>query len=361
VNGHIHEFTEDAPVFDPETNTHSRYCTSCDMDVAESCTFIPAITTDASVTEAGVTTRTCSVCGGSYETYFYLRLMGSNRYETAFLAADQLKIELGVEEFENIIVASGTGFADALAGSYLAVVKNAPILLVNSYTVTDVAEYIGENLASGGTVYLLGGNAAVPASMEAELEGLYVERLAGANRYETNLMILEEAGFAGEEILVCTGNGFADSLSASAVGKPILLVNKSLNAAQLEFLEVTSGEFVIIGGESAVSAAVENKLDEYGEVSRLAGANRYETSVLVAERFFDAPTSAVVAYSQNFPDGLCGGPLAAATDSPLLLMATNRGDNVIEYAQEVGISSGAVLGGTGLIDDATAKNLFSMN
>ena len=108
-DNYIHEFTEDAPVFDPETNTHSRYCTSCDMDVAESCTFIPAITTDASVTEAGVTTRTCSVCGGSYETYFYLRLMGSNRYETAFLAADQLKIELGVEEFENIIVASGTG------------------------------------------------------------------------------------------------------------------------------------------------------------------------------------------------------------------------------------------------------------
>lgn len=298
----------------------------------------------------------CTVCGSGE----VIRIAGSNRYETAFLAADQLKIELGIEKFENIIVASGTGFADALAGSYLAVCKNAPILLVNKNTVTDVAEYIEANLADRGTVYLLGGNAAVPASMEDALEGLYVERLAGSNRYETNLMILEEAGFASEEILVCTGNGFADSLSASAVGKPILLVNKSLTADQKEFLESTSGEFVIIGGEGAVSAAVENKLGEYGEVSRLAGANRYETSVLVAERFFEAPTSAVVAYSQNFPDGLCGGPLAYATDSPLLLMATNRGDNVIAYANEVGIACGAVLGGTGLIDDATAKNVFSM-
>ena len=357
---HVHDYTDVVPVYDAATKTHTWDCLTCDVDVAEACSFTAAVTADATASTAGITTYTCTLCGGSYEEEFYLRLAGSNRYQTAFLSADQLKAELGVDQFENIVVASGTGFADALAGSYLAVQKNAPILLVNKNTTADVADYIEANLAEGGTVYLLGGEAVVPAAMEEELAGLNVERLAGANRYETNLLILAEAGFAGEEILVCTGNGFADSLSASAVGKPILLVNKSLNADQLEFVESTSGEFVIIGGENAVSAAVEETLTGYGTVERLAGDNRYETSVLVAEYFFDAPTSAVVAYSQNFPDGLCGGPLAAATNSPLLLMATNRGDNVIEYAQKVGISCGAVLGGIGLIDDATAKNVFSM-
>ena len=355
-----HELAE-IPVYNEADRTHSFSCVHCEEKEVYNCDFyMEEVTSEATVASAGVITHTCSICGGTYETYFYLRLAGSNRYQTAFLSADQLKVELGVEQFENIVVASGTGFADALAGSYLAVRKNAPILLVNKNTTADVADYIEANLAEGGTVYLLGGEAAIPAAMEEELAGLNVERLAGANRYETNLLILAEAGFAGEEILVCTGNGFADSLSASAVGKPILLVNKSLNADQLEFVESTSGEFVIIGGESAVSAAVEETLSGYGTVERLAGDNRYETSVLVAEYFFDAPTSAVVAYSQNFPDGLCGGPLAAATNSPLLLMATNRGDNVIEYANEVGISCGAVLGGIGLIDDATAKNVFSM-
>ena len=358
---HVHDFTDVVPVYDAATGTHTWDCQACDESVTEACDYkYGQITSSGSVTTPFVMTYSCSVCGGSYDTYSYLRLAGSNRYETGFQSADQLKAELGVDQFENIVVASGTGFADALAGSYLAVQKNAPILLVNKNTVADVAEYIGANLASGGTVYLLGGEAAVPAAMEDELAGLNVERLAGANRYETNLLILEEAGFDGQEILVCTGNGFADSLSASAVGKPILLANKSLNADQLEFVESTSGQFIIIGGEGAVPAAVENQLGEYGEVIRLAGANRYETSVLVAKRFFEAPTSAVLAYSQNFPDGLCGGPLAAATGSPLLLMATDRGDNVIEYAQEVGISCGAVLGGTGLIDDATARNVFSM-
>jgi len=224
-----------------------------------------------------------------------------------------------------------------------------------------VAAYIEANLASGGTVYLLGGTSAVPAEMEELLEGLNIVRLAGENRYETNLLILEEAGIGDEEILICTGRGFADSLSASAVGKPILLVNKTLYEDQKEFLKATSGEFVIIGGESAVSVALAEELEDYGSIERLAGANRFETSVLVAEHFFDEPDSAVLAYSQNFPDGLCGGPLAAAMDAPLLLIATKRGDVVVEYANETGISCGAVLGGTGLIDDATAREVFGLD
>jgi len=301
--------------------------------------------------------KVCTVCGNG-EVY---RLYGANRYETSFIVADTLKDELGVEKFENIVVANGKAFADALAGSYLAVQKNAPILLTNQNLLEDVAAYIEANLASGGTVYLLGGTSAVPAEMEELLEGLDVVRLAGENRYETNLLILEEAGIGDEEILICTGRGFADSLSASAVGKPILLVNKTLYEDQKEFLEATSGEFVIIGGESAVSVALAEELEDYGSIERLAGANRFETSVLVAEHFFDEPDSAVLAYSQNFPDGLCGGPLAAAMDAPLLLIATKRGDVVVEYANETGISCGAVLGGTGLIDDATAREVFGLD
>ena len=40
-----------------------------------------------------------------------------------------------------------------------------------------------------------------------------------------------------EDLLACTGEGFADSLSASAVGKPILLVdNRGLTTAQKTYL-----------------------------------------------------------------------------------------------------------------------------
>ena len=44
----------------------------------------------------------------------------------------------------------------------------------------------------------------------------------------------------------------------------------------------------------------------------------------------------------------------------LLLTATNRGPGVAQYVQEAEILTGFVLGGTGLIDDATVRNVFSI-
>ena len=74
------------------------------------------------------------------------RIFGDNRYDTAFKVADELKATLGVDKFENVIVASGTGFADALAGSYLAANKSAPIIMTNGKNVKDVHNYIKNNL-----------------------------------------------------------------------------------------------------------------------------------------------------------------------------------------------------------------------
>jgi len=296
----------------------------------------------------------CAYCDA--ELY---RISGSNRYETAFEVADTLKAELGVEKFSAIIVADGTGFADALSGSYLAAVKNAPILLTNKFNVENVYEYITDNLATDGTVYILGGTAAVSAEFEAGLTAKTV-RLQGANRYETNLAILAEAGVKeGEEILVCTGVEFADSLSASAAGKPILLVRKALTDNQIAFLKgLTSAKLVVIGGESAVSANLFNTLKEYGSVSRIAGANRYKTSLALADYFFPNATDAVVAYGRKYPDGLCGGALAYAMKAPLILTNDANAPTTAEYTSEAGITSGLVLGGTGLISDASASEVF---
>ena len=259
-----------------------------------------------------------------------------------------------------MIVASGTGFADALAGSYLAAVKNAPILLVRGANVNDVKNYIKANLASGGTVYLLGGVNAVPQTMETGLDGFTVKRLGGADRYTTNLLILQEAGVGNKDIIVCTGLNFADSLSASATGLPILLVKGGLTDSQKVFLASSSGKKIIVGGTAAVSASVESQLKAYGEVKRLAGNTRYDTSVLVAKEFFDAPTSAVLAYAKNFPDGLSGGPLAYVLNAPLILTDNNRPTAAVNYGTSLGIKSGFALGGSGLISDKVVKNIFSM-
>jgi putative cell wall-binding protein len=294
------------------------------------------------------------------------RLAGADRLVTSFLVADQMKEKMGVEKFENIIVASGGTFADALPGSYLSAVKNAPILLTlaKDKYVNQTADYIKANLASGGTVYILGGESAVPASMEAALAGIKVQRVAGADRFGTNLAILKEAGVkAGDEILVCTAREIADSLSASATGKPILLVYKKLTAEQKAYLGTLSGcKFTVVGGTTAVPDSIAKEVEAYGAVTRLAGKDRLETSTMVAAKYFADAKTTVVAYGWNFPDGLCGGSLAYALDAPLLLTHSKEklAKFTADYTTKAGLKVGYVLGGDGLVDDAATRAIFGM-
>ena len=290
-----------------------------------------------------------------------IRMAGADRIETSLMLADQLKEVLGVEKFSAVIVASALNFPDALTGSYLAAVKSAPILLTYDAVHGKIQEYIRQNLASGGTVYILGDSGVIPSSFETGLQGgsFRCVRLAGETRFETNLEILREAGVSADQpVLIATAVNFADSLSASAAGLPIVLVYGSLRPDQKEFLESTSKNFVIIGGTSAVSTDLENELKAIGTVERLAGAGRYETSVMVARKFISNPDDVVLAYARNFPDGLCGGPLAYALGAPLILTDNYDPSEADKYVD--GITSGVIAGSDGLISDDSAREIFDL-
>lgn len=363
---HVHDYDDAVPVFNAETKTHSWDCAGCDVKKTEKCTFDEVILEVATLEAPGMKKHTCSVCGGSYEAPYIYRVSGADRVGTALAAADLLKQTLGVEKFDSIILADGYNFADALPGSYLAAKKNAPILLHHKRGVDRNEAYIRQNLSADGVVYILGGTVAVPASVETSLtaQGYRVIRLAGNTRYDTNLEILKEAGVTNEEILVCTGGDFADSLSASATGLPILLTNYKtgkLTNKQIAFLsDDCANNFTIIGGTKAVSAEIEEQLRSYGEVVRLSGATRYHSSVLVAERFFADPDKATVASGKDFPDGLCGGPLAYNLKAPLLLVDRSKESIAAKYITGNGITGGAILGGPAVVSDASGRIAFGL-
>ena len=357
-------------VFDAATKKHTRTCAN---DAAHTetndCTFGEAVVIQPAVGNIkGVKEYTCTVCGGSYTEEFAAeatgtaeRIYGDDRYLTSLKVADQLKENLGVEKFQAIVVASGNEFADALSGTYLAAKKDAPILLVRQKCMDTIKDYIRSNLVAGGTVYILGGTVAVPASMESGLDGFNVKRLGGNDRYETNLLILKEAGVTpGEDILACTGRSFADTLSASATGKAILLVKDRLYSTQKDFLRtVGGGNLYIVGGKSAVSEQLAGELGAYGTVQRIDGTTRYETSVNVAKTFFSETSCAVLAYGNNFPDGLCGGALASSMDAPLLLVTNDKYSAAEQYAKANHVSHGFVLGGPTLITNTVSAKIFN--
>lgn len=299
------------------------------------------------------------------------RIAGDSRYETSIDVANELKDALGIRKFDAIILAYAKDFPDALGGSYLAAVKEAPILLVNEKDRAGMLNYIQNNLSDDGIVYLLGSDTVVSREMENLLRGSGIDslRLAGADRYQTNIAILEEVGISDNRILICTGRNFADSLSASATGLPILLVNSKntssgLTQIQTDYLEeqmdaMGSLELYIVGGTGAVNEKIHSQLKQYGSVQRIAGGSREETSVEVANAFCPGADEVALAYSKNFPDGLCGGPLAYAVGAPLLLTRSRYESFAADYVADNGCATGYVLGGTSVLSDAVVGTVFA--
>ena len=301
----------------------------------------------------------------------HLRVMGSSRYDTAFQAANYMKTVKGIDQFDTVVVAYGVDFADALSGSYLAAVAEAPILLVHPKYEGDVLKYIGHNVKPEGKVYLLGGTSVVSEAFEQQLKNASfdVKRLGGADRFETNLLILEEGNALGgdaSEVLVASATRFADALSTSSVGKPILLAGAKLTADQQDYLrEAQPKNAWIVGGTSAVNATVEADLKNFvadGGIKRFEGGNRYETSYMVAHEFFPGECeTAILVYGQNFPDGLSGGAVASVIGAPVLL-AMDRDDmiaNVAKWVQESGATKSVTFGGPTLVTDNNVRTIMA--
>lgn len=286
-----------------------------------------------------------------------IRLAGSDRYETAYAVAEQMKLNKDESKFKNVVVASGDNYPDALSGNYLAFTKNAPMLLTNQYEVDNTAEYIKNSIEPNGTVYILGQTSAVPASLEQKLRGINIKRIGGSDRFETNLLILKEARVHGEELIVCSGLNFPDAVSASAANRPILLADDKLSVSQKNYLSTIDPlKVYFIGGDKAVPKAVRDEFT--GNTVRLAGSDRFETSRLIAENLFPSHQDRVIlASGLNFPDALVGGAFNQDTRVPVLLVGPDFADayNAKKFVSENGTKSLILLGGKLSISDEIAN------
>lgn len=102
-------------------------------------------------------------------------------------------------------------------------------------------------------------------------------------------------------VYIATGENFPDALGAGSAGGvnagPVLLVQQNaIPAATLDELNrLEPGLIVIVGGTAVVSLGVESQLEALSfnpQVSRIGGANRYETAAMLSEATF--PTHGAV-------------------------------------------------------------------
>lgn len=282
-------------------------------------------------------------------------LYGANRYETAYAIASSL-YDNSVDNLNEVVIASGRNFPDALVGGSIAARKGAPLLLAD----TDVTPWLLDYLR-GTKVTIIGGLGAVSNNAEAQLKNatLNVQRVGGANRYDTAVKALQTT-FAGHQdtVFVASGANFPDALAGSAMagklGAPMMITNPGgMDEATLNLLRSYSPSKVyVLGGRGAVSDAVINQVHTVtGNVERLEGADRYQTSVAIANRLAGGTTNAYVASGVSFADALAAGPIAAKRGMPIYLSPK-------DYLP-VGIPGGVSLvrvGGPGVLSPTLVTN-----
>ena len=254
---------------------------------------------------------------------------------------DNYNDEQEKESAEAVILARGDDFPDALTGVPLAYHKNAPLLLTPSNELDeDTANEIERVLEENGTIYILGGEVAISDKIYQGLEeeyGYNLERISGANRYETATCIAEkliEDKNSSFPVFVATGEDFPDAVAISSVaaieeGVILLTGSDSMPEETKTFLhnqENNLEQIYVIGGKAAVSDKVFEKI---GADKRIAGENRWETATEIARKFFDRPQYLTLATGLDFPDALTGGNFAAIKTAPVLLTRPDEKPEVL--------------------------------
>lgn len=204
-----------------------------------------------------------------------MRVSGLTRFDTSLAVATIPPISAvgRINGAPAALIASGTSFPDALAGSAVAAGAGLPILLTSPNTLAPQALTALRKLGISH-VFILGGPAAVTPSVEATLnhDGIATSRLAGADRGSTAAAIAtfaeSSAGFAPTGVAIARGdNGGAgaDALALSALAgvrhEPLLLTSSPTLAGTATLAYLTrSGSLLsggdVAGGTSAISNAL---------------------------------------------------------------------------------------------------------
>jgi len=201
-----------------------------------------------------------------------------------------------------------------------------------------------------------------PTFQQVVQVGSRIGRLAGDNRLFTAAAVSRQAFRDGAETVVLAAAGaFPDALSGTPLAvdrdAPLLLTEQQalspVAAREIERLEAE--EVLVLGGENAVGQQVLTDLEALGVRSvRIGGANRFDTSRLVAEELDANAPSVIVASGEGFADALAAGPLAGVLRQPILLVQRDAmPPETVEALR--GITAVRIAGGTSAVSSGVEQ------
>ena len=271
------------------------------------------------------------------------RIAGEDRIATSIEISKAM-----FNESDNVVLASGFNFADALSAGQLAAALNAPLILskdqLDNRTTDEIAKLKPKN------IYIVGGETALSSNIEESVKSVVndinIERLKGNDRYETSVKVMEKTKefVDAEYLLIASGKNFPDALSATsfmADHKALMVLSDGNSYPKSDLQEIA------IGGV--------NQLPLNGFTGeRIAGNDRYQTALAIARRSFENNENAILANSKVFADSLSAVSVAKNYKAPIILTDNvNLTQSTKSYLENM--KSVTIIGG----EKSVSSNIFS--
>ncbi|KAA8674433.1 cell wall-binding repeat-containing protein [Clostridium sp. HV4-5-A1G] len=299
-----------------------------------------------------------------------MRVSGQDRYETA----SQVAKSNWTSGSENVVLVSGEGYADAINASVLAKKLDAPILLTESFSLSQDTKNALDTLKPKN-VYVIGGTASISSSIENALKSNYnVARLSGNDRYATNLAVankLVELGVSKNNIIAVAGTGFSDALSVAPVAavkdEILLLTNNDELLMQNTISFAKDSNVTVVGTINSINQTIYDDIQADKRID--GGSDRFATNIAVLKAFegdFKAGKIYVAnATGEGYADALVASALAGKYSVPLVLTdteestATNKAVDYIKtkVTKDTDLQ---VVGGTGVVPQSVEDKINSL-
>ena len=200
----------------------------------------------------------------------------------------------------------------------------------------------------------------------AQGEGFeFIARVAGKNRFATAAEVSKSMRTKTNVVVLANGMDYADALAGVPIARsmiaPILLTRSDTLPGETlaEIKRLGAKNVLLLGGEGAISENVVKTLKDNGcNTQRIAGANRFETAVKIAQQLNSSPEEVFFVYGLDFADALSSGTVAAIKGAPIVYLRTDgtidkaTADYLASLKKQGCVSKAYVIGGEGVISNA---------
>lgn len=294
------------------------------------------------------------------------RISGENRVQTSI----EVSKKMFKEGTNKVVLANQDNYSDVLTAAPFAKANNASLLYISSNSISkEVMSEIARLKAKEITI--IGGEKSVDEGLKKELEkrNFKVDRLSGADRYKTSAQIAAKLIDDKTTTLeIASGENYADALSLNNAAEkdkaPILLVRvNAIDKSVEDVIKSSKASLInIAGGEKSVSESTKANIKKISNatVNRMGGADRYETSILLA-KYSGAKEVVVVASGENFADALVAAPFSAKQKGAILLTNKEKlGQKAEQFIKDTKFNKSYVIGGEKSVSEDVINQLTSI-